>query len=115
MTVRALVRVLLLATAFALATFWFGWWTVPVVAAIWGVLARGLRSGALVSACAAGLAWGALLLWDASAGPVSELAATLGTLMHLPPIALPLATLVFPALLAWSATMVTEIATRVRD
>lgn len=107
MMLRALVRILLLAAAFALATVGFGWWTVALVAALWGIIARGLRSGAFVAAVAAMLGWGALLAWGAVHGPVVELAVKLAAVMQIPPAALVLATLIFPALLAWSAAAVT--------
>jgi len=104
---RVLVRILLLAMAFALATAAFGWWTVPLLAAIWGLMARGVRGAAFSAATAALIAWGALLAWGAMHGPVAELAVKLGAVMQMPPAALVVATLLFPTLLAWSAAALT--------
>jgi len=103
---RALIRVLLLATAFALATAAFGWWTVPLIAVVWGALARTLRGASLIAAIAAAAAWGALLLWGAVHGPVRMLAIELAGVMHVPAVALVAVTLAFPAVLAWSGTAV---------
>ena len=103
---RALIRVLLLAAAFALATAAFGWWTVPLIAVVWGALARALRGASLIAAIAAAAAWGALLLWGAVHGPVRALAVELAGVMHVPAVALVAATLAFPAVLAWSGTAV---------
>ena len=47
-----------------------------------------------------------LLLIDAARGPVGEVAARLGGVMGLPPAALVVCTLLFPALLAWSASSI---------
>jgi hypothetical protein len=112
MIVRSLARLILLAAAFALATAAIGWWTVPVVAALWGVMGGTLRRVSLTSALAAALGWGILLAWGAMRGPVAELAGKLGGVMQLPPFVLVAATIVFPALLAWSATVVARAATR---
>ncbi|HEX6966615.1 MAG TPA: hypothetical protein VF166_12515 [Gemmatimonadaceae bacterium] len=109
--VRVLVRIVLLAAAFALATIGFGWWAVALVAAAWGVAARTLRGAAFAAGVAALLAWSALLAWGAVHGPVAELAVKLAAVMQIPPVALVVATLVFPALLAWSAAAVAGAAT----
>jgi hypothetical protein len=109
---RTLVRLALLAPAFALATWAFGWWTVPVLAAAWGAArARGTRRpvesaidrGPAEAAAAALVAWGALLAAAAARGPVGALAGGLAELIGAPAAALVVLTLVFPALLAWSA------------
>jgi hypothetical protein len=112
MIVRSLARLILLAAAFALATAAFGWWTVPLVAALWGLMAGTLRRASLTSTLAAALGWGILLGWGAMHGPVVELARKLGGVMQLPPLVLVAATIVFPALLAWSATVVARAAAR---
>jgi hypothetical protein len=64
--------------------------------------ARPLR---FVSLCAAA-GWASLLLLDAARGPLGELARRFGGVMSLPPFVLILITLLFPALLAWSAASI---------
>lgn len=101
MTSARIVRAILLAEAFAVATYAFGWWTVPLIAAVWALLSR--RGVALFTAlCAAG-GWATLLVLDAAKGPVGNMATRLGGVMGLPPVLLYVLTLVFPALLAFSA------------
>ena len=101
---RNLVKGALLAEAFAVATFAMGWWTVPIVAAGYA-LASKRRSRARFAALCAAAGWGTLLLLDAAKGPVGNMGARLGGVMGVPPAVLWLLTLVFPALLAWSAAM----------
>jgi hypothetical protein len=95
-----------LVAAFAFATR-VGWWTIPLVAALWGVLRPRLPRPALSAAAAAGLAWVAWLAFDALRGPgaLGVLATRLGGVMRLPIPVLFLVTILFPALLAWSASV----------
>jgi hypothetical protein len=95
-----------LVAAFALATK-LGWWTVPLVAALWGLLHPRLPRPALWASAAAGLAWVAWLAFDAvrGQGAMGVLATRLGGVMRLAIPALFLVTILFPALLAWSATV----------
>jgi hypothetical protein len=105
-TVRATLRIAILALAFALATLALGWWGVPIVGGIWGFLGRTHQRPAGTAAIAAAAGWGGLLLWAAAEGPVARLAAKLGATMLLPGAALMIVTLLFAALLAWSAAAV---------
>ena len=102
---------LALTAAFALAS-WLGWWTVPVLGLVWGALharpaakppqvARPLRSAAF----AALLGWGVWLLYDLGAGQggLGRLGWRVAGSLGLPLGGLVAATLLFPALLAWSA------------
>ena len=100
------VRLVLLAAAMAAATIAFGWWAVPVVAAIWGVVAREQRGPALAAGLAAMAAWGSLLLFDASRGPVGTLAQTLGSLFTIRAAGVYGITLALPGLLAVTAAVV---------
>jgi hypothetical protein len=104
---RSLVKVLLLAESFAVATYALGWWTVPVIAALWALLSRDDKPARVAAFCAA-LGWGTLLVLDAVKGPVAEMATRLGGVMGIPAFALLLLTLVFPALLAWSAAALVD-------
>ena len=99
-------RIIVLAAAFAFLTWWLGWWTVPLLAGGWGVLARRRRGAVLLAALAAALGWAILLAWTTAHGPIGELARRLGALMGLPPAILVMLTLAFPALLAGSAARV---------
>ena len=114
MSVRTLLRALLLAAAFALATVLLGWWGVPLAAAAWGALARGAPGSALAAAIGGALGWGALLLTDSVSGPVGPFATTLGGVVGLPGALLVVVTLLFPALLAWSAAAVAGAIARPR-
>ncbi len=101
---RTLSWAVLLVGAFALATALFGWWTVPVLAAAGALWNPNPRRAAFASAGAAALAWALLLLWTARAGRVGNLAGKLGASFGVPALAVVALTLVFPALLAGSAT-----------
>ncbi len=90
-----------LALLFAVASALVGWWTVPIVAALWGLVPTGRPW--LSAALAAASSWAALLLLTALEGPVGELAVVLGGVMGLPAAGLLLLTLILPAILAGSA------------
>jgi hypothetical protein len=102
MNMRNFVKVILLAEAFAVTTFGLGWWSVPLVAALWGLVSREDRRARTAALCAAG-GWATLLLLDFARGPVATMGTQLGGVMNLPPAVLYLVTLIFPALLAWAA------------
>jgi len=112
---RALVLLLALVAAFAAGTWWLGWWAVPALALAYGLWRAGTATprstrtpGASGVGLAAGLAWGALLASAATAAPIAALAGRLAALMAQPAPALYAATLIFPALLAWSAASLGE-------
>jgi hypothetical protein len=99
---RTFVKFILLAEAFAVATYAVGWWMVPVIAAIWGLLSKD-AANARFAGFAAAAGWATLLLLDVSRGQVGVMASQLAGVMKLPAVALYLLTLIFPALLAWCA------------
>ena len=104
---KPIIRYVLLVGAFAVATDGLGWWSVPLIAALWGFFSADfhrVRNAGL----AAATGWALLLLLDVARGPVGSMAAQLGELMNLPTFALYLLTLLFPAALAWSAAAVTR-------
>jgi hypothetical protein len=101
-----LARLVLLATAFAVATFALGWWAVPLVAAGYAAITTAQRGSAILSGVAAMLGWGALLAITASRGPVGTLATELGGVLQLRPIGVYAVTIAFPGLLAISAAVV---------
>lgn len=101
-----LSRLVLLATAFAIATFVAGWWAVPLVAAGYAAITTAQRSVALVSGVSAMLGWGALLAITASRWPIGTLAVELGGVLNMRPMGVYAVTLAFPGLLAISAAIV---------
>ena len=110
---NSFLKHLLLAEGFAVTTFGLGWWSVPVVAALWG-MASADRFRARNAAFCAAVGWATLLLIDAARGPVAVMASQLAGVMHLPVSVLYLATLIFPAILAWSAAALVPSLTRYR-
>jgi hypothetical protein len=99
------ILVLLIAAATALATWLAGWWSVVVMALIVGALWRH-RHAAWLTALGAAIGWGALLAADAGGARLMTLAHRMGGVFMLPGPALLTLTLVFVALLAWSAAAV---------
>ncbi len=99
---RRLLTILLLALAIALATP-VGWWLVPLIGFLWGLIAPGRRLSAVT--IAAGLGWGGWLVYDGVAGHggLGRLGARLGPVLHAPFPLLLAVTLVIPMLLAVSA------------
>lgn len=96
----------IVAAAMAVLTWLIGWWAVPLVAASVGSVLY-LRGGvAWRVALAATIAWALLLIVNATGGRLSVAATTVGGVLRMPGVVLVLITLVFPALLAWSAATV---------
>lgn len=108
--IRSVVRIVLLAVAFGLATATFGWWTVPVLGVVWGAVAgRGPPGGGFpawwehpgrTAALAAALAWLGLWLWTALNGPMGTLLHRLSGVLGLPGVVLIGMTLLYPAAVA---------------
>ena len=99
---RPFVKFVLLAELFAVATFGLGWWSVPLVAAVWALASRSERKAMFAGLAALG-GWATLLLLDVARGPVATMGSQLGDVMNLPALGLYAFTLIFPALLAWCA------------
>ena len=97
-----LIKAILLAEAFATATFGLGWWTVPLIAALYSLISSNPKRARPAALCALG-GWATLLALDTIKGPVPAMASKLGGVMGVPSIVLVILTLLFPALLAWSA------------
>ncbi len=102
---RSTVKFLLLTEAFAVATYAFGWWAVPLLAFAWAAFVHTRRPVLFATICAAS-AWAAMLLNDAARGPVNTVGDRFGGILGIPSIALIAITIVFAALLAWSASCV---------
>ena len=108
----------LLGTALAIAalTWLLGWWGVVLAALVAGIVLQRRHGAAWLVALAAVIAWAALLAVDAVGGRFSTLASAIAGVMRVPAAALLLVTLLFGALLGWSAAAVgTEIGRRVRS
>ena len=99
--------VALLATALAVATLtWaFGWWGVVVTALVAGIVLQ-RRGAAWLVALSAIVAWGVLLAADTLGGRFASLATSVAGVLRVPVVALLVVTLLFDALLAWSAAVV---------
>ena len=86
-------------------TWLLGWWGVVIAALVAGALLQ-RRGAAWLVALAAVVAWGALLAANALGGRFSALAASIGGVLRVPAAMLMVVTLLFGALLAWSAAVV---------
>jgi hypothetical protein len=101
-----MIKVLTIVAAILVASTWVvGWWGVPLVAAVVGALLYTRRGIAGLVALAAVIAWSVLILVDGSSGRFGALAGVLGATLSLPAGALLMVTLLFAALLAWSAAV----------
>jgi hypothetical protein len=94
------VEALLLGLLLAAATWVCGWWGVPLGSAIWAVVRDGHR--AWIAGLAGGLAWGGLLL-TLPLAPLHRTADRLGAVFNLPAAAPLAVTVLYAALLGWSA------------
>lgn len=98
---KRLLGVVVLTALMAGATTLGGWWTVPIIAAIW---VRVFPHAAVRTAMAgAASGWAALLIWTASRAPILPLTHRLAGVFQLPPWGLLALTLLLPALLAGAA------------
>ena len=97
---------LIVALVIACVTWFVGWWGVAVVALVAGAIYR--REGGRPWRVALGASggWAVLLLIDAIGGRFGHVATTVAGAMSLPAAALLLVTLLFPALIGWSAATV---------
>jgi hypothetical protein len=79
------IRIVLLATAFAMVTAAVGWWGVAATGVLWGWWAgRDVARPVVHSIVAAVVGWSALLGLAAPGGGLGRLAERLGTLLGLP-------------------------------
>lgn len=101
-----MLALLVVAVAVAALTWVFGWWGLAVAALVAGIVLQ-RRSGApWLIALAAAIAWGALVVVDALGGRFAALATSIAGVLRVPTAALLVVTLLFGALLAWSAAVV---------
>ena len=99
-----MIKVLVIVAAILVAATWIvGWWGVPLVAAIVGATLCTRRGIAGLTALAAVVAWSVLILVDGASGRFGALARAVAGTLTLPASVLLAVTLLFSALLAWSA------------
>jgi hypothetical protein len=99
-----MIKVLAIVAAILVAATWVvGWWGVPVVAAVVGAVLCTRRGIAGVTALAAVIAWSVLIIVDGASGRFGALARAVAGTLTLPASVLLTVTLLFSALLAWSA------------
>lgn len=103
-----------LVVAFGAGTLLVGWWTVPIIALVWGGLAPSRMRAGVSAAVAAVLSWALLLGWMATQGSVVSVAGRVGAIYGVPGIAFFAITLAFVALLAGSAALVAGALTPAR-
>lgn len=98
------LRVVFLALVFALGTAWYGWWTVPVIALVYGVMDRARWHRGWLAASGAVVSWsGILTIAQMRGAPVWESGGRIASILRLPAPALLVVTLAFAALLAGPA------------
>lgn len=102
---RAL-RVCAFAICAVVATSLAGWWLIPVLAALWVRVLPSTDSPAITCGLGAASGWALLLLVDAAQGPASTVARRAGGVFFMPGWAFVGLTLLFGALLAWTAAIV---------
>jgi hypothetical protein len=106
---------LIAAMSFVAMTWMTGWWGVPLAAFVIGALSLGRRGIAWLTSLAAIVAWAALLLLDTTSGRFGALSTAVAGVMRVPAAAVIVVTLLFAALLAWSAAVVgSELARALR-
>jgi hypothetical protein len=85
-----------------------GWWTVPILAAVWVRVLPSDRRPVRTTVLGAALAWLVLVGAAALHGPVPALAARLSAVLQLPRWGFLAATGVFPGLLAGMAALLVK-------
>jgi hypothetical protein len=105
MTRRLALRTLIVAISFVAATA-VAWWGIIVAAAIFGAITHRDRASAIVAGFGAIIAWSGILVYDAIRGPVGTVAATLGGVLQVHPIAIYVLTLAFAGLLALCSALI---------
>ena len=110
---RNFARVALLGVAIAIGTWILGWWAVPLLGAVWGVLRRG-QPRFWTAALAGAVGWWLLMLYDAALGPVGTMGTLLGGIFSIGAWGMVVLMYVFPFLLAGCAAQVAGAVPAVR-
>lgn len=101
--------VVILALLIAAGTWASGWIAVPLVAIAAGAILARWPSVPALAAAGATLGWGLLMLAAVASRSASTLARQLGEILSVHWVVVVAVTLLFPALLAWSAARVTQV------
>jgi hypothetical protein len=109
-----MIFIAFVAIAMAALTWLLGWWGVLLAALVIGFVFRAEGGGGWRIAAAAAIAWAGLLAIDAVNGPVALVGARVAGAMRLPPVVLVVVTVLFPAMIAWSAATVVAVLTSSR-
>ena len=102
---KRVLRVAAFASLTAGGTIAAGWWTLPLLAAAWVRVLPSDRRPVRTTMMGATLGWMALLGVGTLAGPIGAVAWCLSAALGLPKWGFPVATLLFPALLAGAAAL----------
>ena len=102
------LRVIALAVVLAATTLLPGWWSIPIVTALYALLRRNITAPG-EAALAALLAWGALLARVALVPAFGVLLRALGGIFPMPGFVLAIVAVLFAVGLAWSAAKVVTV------
>lgn len=105
------LRIVALAMVFALGTTWFGWWSVAIIAFVYGVIDRGVHRRGTIASAGVILGWGAMLLAGAR-GAGWAAAEKAASVVGAPLAALAVITIVFGVMLAACGAIVGAAASR---
>ncbi len=100
MTIARMLGVAIVITA---ATWFMGWWAVPLGSAGYALLRRGADGTVREATLGAMVSWAALLGWQASQPAFGRLGTALRDVFPVPTVVLLLVVVCFAGLLAWSA------------
>ncbi len=103
-----ILRALLVGVVVALATWFLGWWSVPLTGAVYAMLRRGQDSAVLEAALGAMLAWGALLAWQTTHPAYGRLRDAISGVFPVPAFVLMIVAVLFAGLLAGAAARLTH-------
>jgi hypothetical protein len=101
-------RIALFGAITAAGTVAGGWWSVPILAAVWVRVLPSDRNAVATTMFGAAVGWMMLLGVVAFQGPVPAVAAICSAVLGLPRWGFPLVTLLFPAALAGTAAFLTR-------
>jgi hypothetical protein len=101
-----MIAFLAVALAIAALTWLLGWWGLVIAALVAGAVLHRRGGAAWIIALSGFVAWGVLVALNTIGGRFTALATSVGGVLRVPAAALLVVTLLFGALLAWSAAVV---------
>ena len=97
------VRILLHSLVFAAGTWFLGWWSLPLIAAVYA-FTRPAESGPVREATlGAAIAWGAMLAWHATNPAFGRLSSAIGGIFPVPAVVVMFIAVLFAAALSAAA------------